>query len=129
MSIKQTILVVDDEPSVRDALTVELEASYDVLVACDGIDAIRIYEHNVERVAAIVTDLSMPRLNGQLVAEWVHHIRPHLPVVIMSGSIRNTELEDLLRNPTVSFLSKPFEPSELALLLSYVLEKRRDQAA
>ncbi|HEY0404173.1 MAG TPA: response regulator [Pyrinomonadaceae bacterium] len=129
MSIKQTILVVDDEQSVRDALTLELEASYDVLVACDGIDAIRIYDRNVERVAAIVTDLNMPRLSGQLVAEWVHHIRPHLPVVIMSGSICNTELEDLLQSPTVSFLSKPFEPLELELLLSLVLEKRQDQAA
>jgi CheY-like chemotaxis protein len=129
MPIKQTILVVDDDPSVRDALALELEASYDVLVARDGIDAVRIYEHNIERVAAIVTDLNMPRLNGQLVTEWVHHIRPQLPVVIMSGSIRNRELEDLLQSPAVSFLSKPFEPSELESLLSYVLERRRDEAA
>lgn len=129
MSIKQTILVVDDEPSVRDALALELQATYDVLVASDGLDAIRIYEHNLERVAAIVTDLNMPRLSGQLVTEWVHHIRPQLPVVIISGGIRNTELEDLLQSPAVSFLSKPFEPSELESLLNYVLECRRDEAA
>lgn len=127
MSIKQTILVVDDEPSIRDALAIELEASYDVLVACDGLDAICVYEQHVERIAAIVTDFDMPRLNGRLVTEWVHHINPQLPIVIMSGG--NTDLEDVLQNPTVSFLSKPFEPSELESLLSGVLEGRQDEAA
>jgi hypothetical protein len=64
MSIKQTILVADDEPIIRDILAIELKSSYDVLEACDGLDAICIYERNAERIAAIVTDLDMPRLSG-----------------------------------------------------------------
>lgn len=129
MYSKPTILVVDDEPSIRDALATELAANYEVLEACDGLDAVCIYEHNVGRIVAIITDLNMPRLNGQLVAEWVHHIRPHLPVIIMSTSIQQTDLEDLLQSPAVSFLSKPFELAEIQSLLNDVLDGRRVAAA
>ena len=101
----------------------ELEASYEVLVAKDGIDAICIYERNVQRVRAIITDLQMPRLNGGLVAEWVHHINPRLPVIIMSGSLGSRELQELLQNPTVTFLPKPFNTGQLETLLDVALER------
>ena len=129
MSDKQTILVVDDDAPMREMLTEQLEASYDVLVARDGLDAICIYERNAERVAAIVTDLHMPRLNGHLVTEWVHHIRPQLPVIIMSGGVRNTALEDLGHNSFVTFLAKPFDLTQLEALLDSALESRLNEAA
>jgi CheY-like chemotaxis protein len=129
MSLKKTILVADDEAAIREVLAIELEASYDVLVARDGLDAICLYERNVERVAAIVTDLDMPRLNGGLVTEWIHHISPQLPIIVISGQIRNVDLEDILQNPFVCFLAKPFEPSELEALLDRALRSRRDEAA
>lgn len=129
MHNKQTILLADDDASIRNMLAEELASSYDVLVAKDGIDAICIYEQNVARVQAIVTDLKMPRLNGQLVAEWVHHINPRLPVIIMSGSIRNTDLEELLQNPLVMFLAKPFNARQLETLLDIALRSRLNEAA
>ena len=129
MSIKRTILIADDDETIRNMLATELATSYDVLVAKDGLDAICIYERYVERVAAIVTDLNMPRLNGQLVTEWVHHICPQLPVILMSGSITNIELEDLLQSPAVIFLAKPFELPQLSALLSNALERRWNEAA
>jgi len=129
MSSKQTILVVDDDAPMREMLTEQLETNYDVLVARDGLDAICIYERNAERVVAIVTDLNMPRLNGHLVAEWVHHISPQLPIILMSGGVRNTELEDLLHNSLVTFLAKPFDLTQLEALLDSALESRLNEAA
>jgi CheY-like chemotaxis protein len=129
MSIRQTILIVDDDAVIRDVLTMALEASYDVLEAKDGLDAVCVYERHVGDVAAIVTDLDMPRLDGRLVTEWVHHISPQLPVIIMSGSLRNVELEELLQSPSVCFLPKPFEPPQLEALLSNALGKSLDEAA
>jgi DNA-binding NtrC family response regulator len=123
MHHKQTVLIADDDLSIRNMLADELEASYEVLVAKDGIDAICIYERNVQRVRAIITGLQMPRLNGELVAEWVHHINPRLPVIIMSGSLRNRELQELLKNPTITFLAKPFNPRQLEALLDVALER------
>ena len=47
-----------------------------MLIAADGVAAAYLYERNVEKVEAVVTDLEMPRLNGQSPAEWVHYIKP-----------------------------------------------------
>ena len=129
MSIRQTILVADDEPSIRGWLIEQLEDSYDVLAAEDGVEAVYLYERNIEHVAAIVTDLEMPRLNGKLLIEWVHHIRPRLPIIMMSGSISNIELEEVLQSPAVSFLTKPFNLSQLEAQLHRALEGRLDEAA
>jgi len=129
MSIKQTILIVDDDEVVRDVLTMALEESYDVLKARDGLDAVYVYAEHFERVVAIITDVEMPRLNGLLLTEWVHHINPQLPVIIMTGGLRTIELNELLKNPTVSFLGKPFEPSQLETLLNHALGKRIYEAA
>lgn len=129
MSSKQTILVAEDEALVREMLAMQLAPSYDVLVARDGLDAICIYERHAERVAAIITDLNMPRLNGRLVAEWVHHIRPQLPVIIMSGGVKQTDLEDLLHNSFITFLAKPFDLTQLETLLDTALAGRLNEAA
>jgi len=59
----------------------------------------------------------MPRLNGQSLAAWVHHIRPRLPIIIMSGSFEKLGMMNLPRQPVTSFLGKPFEVSQLVAML------------
>ncbi len=117
---KRTILIVDDDPMVLNMLAMSLDQSYEVLAAADGVEAAYIYERHLERITALVTDLDLPRLDGQSLAEWVHHINPRLPVIIMSGSIRNRDSEDW--RGRISFLEKPFEPSQLEALLREALE-------
>lgn len=121
MPYKQTILVVDDDPVILEMLTQVLEDTYEVLVAPDGVIAAYLYERNVKEVAALVTDLEMPRLNGQSLTEWVHHIRPQLPIIIMSGGLRNMPAPDFIQRPMISFLGKPFEPAQLEAVLHNVL--------
>jgi len=121
MSGKKTILIVDDDPTILNMLAATLETSYDVLKAADGVAAAYLYEDNIETVVAIVTDLDMPRLNGQSLAEWVHHLRPRLPVIIISGRIRTRQSEDFSRSPMTRFLGKPFEPGRLEALLGDAL--------
>ncbi len=129
MPRKKTILVVDDDPTVLNMLASVLEDSYRVLIAADGVAAAYLYERNVEQVAALVTDLEMPRLNGQSLAEWVHHIRPKLPVIIMGGTLWTRTLQDLLQRPMISFLGKPFEPAQLEALLQNALKPMRKPVA
>lgn len=123
MSSKKTILVVEDDAIILDMLAMQLEGNYDVLVARDGLDAASVYESNVERVVAIVTDWDMPRLDGGSLAEWVHHISPRLPIIIMSGNIRSEEDQDFTSSPMTNFLVKPFEPSQLEALLNEFLDR------
>src|SRR6266567_4830007 len=108
ISKKKTILLVDDDATVITALAPQLEESYEVLVARDGLAAAHAYERNVDRIVAMVTDLHMPRLDGRVLAEWVRHIQPRLPVIIISGGIRDREFGEFLRCSSISFLGKPF---------------------
>ena len=121
-SARKTILIVDDDPTIRAMLATKLDESYDVLMASDGVDAAHVYERNLENIAAILTELHMPRLDGQSLAEWVHHISPHLPIIIMSGSTRREDMADFSRRPQTSFLGKPFESSQLKALLRDALQ-------
>jgi DNA-binding NtrC family response regulator len=121
---KQTILLVDDEVGEREMLSKALGKSYSVLVAKDGIEAVCLYERNVERVAAVITDLDMPRLNGLAVAEWLHHIRPKLPVIIMSEDPDQMDGEPPMDE--VYSLYKPFEVRQVEVLLSSLITTRKN---
>jgi len=116
MSDKQTILVVDQQRTIRNILARELKPSYDVLFAEDGVQAIRLYELHAKEIASLVIDVRLPRLNGRAVTEWVHHIFPDLPVIIMSRAI-DTEVQEMLGSPAVTFLRKPFHLTELKKVL------------
>jgi DNA-binding NtrC family response regulator len=118
---KKTILVVDNDATALRILAETLQENYEVLIASDGVNAAYVYERNVDRIAALVTDLNMPRLDGAALSEWVHHIRPELPIIIMSGSLRRHLSDKFKREPATSFVGKPFEPVRLEAVLRDVL--------
>ena len=79
------VLVVDDEVMIRDVLAGQLaDAGYDVLTAPDGAAAIGLIEKG-ETVDVLVTDLSMPGMNGLAVIRAVQERRPGLPAILLTG--------------------------------------------
>ncbi len=79
------VLVVDDEAMVRDVLSKQLEdAGYDVLVAADGDRALALIAAE-EAVDVLVTDLSMPGMNGLAVIRAAQERRPGLPAILLTG--------------------------------------------
>ena len=106
---RRTILVVDDDPLIRDAVRELLsDNGYDVVVAEDGLDAL-------ERLASmpppslILLDLRMPRMDGwQFLAERPSGTSSRVPVVLLSGM---TFIRDA--PGVVDFLAKPIRPDKL----------------
>lgn len=85
----QTILVADDEPVVRAVVgTVLQEAGYAVLLADDAETAIALYEQHQARVALLLTDVRMPKMNGLELADRILEREPRTRVLFMSGSDR-----------------------------------------
>ena len=121
--VKKTILVVDNDATALRILAETLQENYEVLIASDGVNAAYVYERNVDRIAALVTDLNMPRLDGGALSEWVHHIRPGLPIIIMSGNLRKHVSEKLKGMSATRFVGKPFEPVRLEAVLRDVLQR------
>jgi CheY-like chemotaxis protein len=114
-----TVLVVDDEPSVRRVVTRMLEhAGYRALAARSGREGLALLEAQRGEIAALVLDLTMPDLRGEEVLASLREREPALPVVLMSGYARQ-ELESLSAGTTrLGLLHKPFREAELLAALA-----------
>lgn len=117
----ELIMVVDDEPTLRNAVVRMLtRLGYRSIAAEDGEDAIARLVLGGDQVAVVLTDLRMPRMPGDVLSEHVHRMRPDLPVLFMSGQADDATVRDTrLANHTV--LAKPFSLDELAQALHRAL--------
>ena len=111
----ETILVVEDEPIVRDAVRQLLEGQgYRVLVAEDGLSAIVAWERQPREVALLLTDLVMPGgMSGRELAAQLRTGRPDMQVVFMTGYSADISAGALASAGRHRLLQKPFTPESL----------------
>src|SRR5215470_2886863 len=82
----ETTLLVDDEDTVRKFVSRILRTEgRRVLEACDGEEALRLAREYSSEISLIITDISMPRLNGVALANAVSEFSPATPIILMSG--------------------------------------------
>lgn len=106
---RDVVLIVDDEPVIRQVLRKTLEiADYAVLEAADGIEAIAVLETDRHRVSAVLTDITMPRMDGLALVELMHHTHPTIPVVLASGKHTHGSLPPPIAGRISGFLDKPY---------------------
>lgn len=117
-----TILLAEDEDSVRRYLTMILEdCGFTVLTATDGEEALGIYREAGDLVDALVTDVVMPRLDGPHLAERLLADTPSLPVIFMSGYSAEESWKQLAEAPNRAFIGKPVAPDTLLETLAGIL--------
>jgi len=116
------LLLADDEEHVREVVRETLAGpNADVLEACDGQEAVDLFEQRPGEFAAAVLDMTMPRLSGSEALDRLRQMRPDLPVVLTSG-YSDIAGADIAGGGTRSvFLAKPFRPSELLDALYNIL--------
>ncbi len=110
------ILIVDDEADVRETLSEMIESlDYQVMVAENGVEALNTTK--TEKVDLIITDLSMPRMNGLELIVKSKGIHPNIPIAVISafGNVENTTYA--LTRGAFSFIAKPFKMSEIKELI------------
>jgi PAS domain S-box-containing protein len=121
----ETILLVEDEPSVRRLARLALEGrGYKVLGAEDGLTALSLAERHRGPIDLLITDLVMPGMSGRELADLLHGHRPGLRVIFMSGYVEHAELRTALVRGGGAFLQKPFSMVDLAAKVREVLEER-----
>ncbi|MBX3187175.1 MAG: PAS domain S-box protein [Labilithrix sp.] len=119
----ESILVVEDEPSVRAiAVTTLTEHGFRVLQAASGADALRLLEIDAG-VDLVLTDVVMPDLGGAELGRILRDRHPALPVLYMSGYPDGAELRGG-DGAALPFLEKPFVPSTLLRRIRDVLDAR-----
>jgi PAS domain S-box-containing protein len=108
-----TILVVDDEAPLRQAIAFVLkQRGYVVVEAADGYQAVEKLRDSSE-VAAVVLDVMMPRLDGVATLKALRELRPDLRVIATSGVRHDTRIEALRKLGVTQFLLKPYRNHEL----------------
>jgi DNA-binding NtrC family response regulator len=118
------VLIVDDSQSVLDvSKTILAMNGFEIMTAADGQKAWQIVERCAGVIGLVLTDLTMPRMDGIELAERIHAYYPELPVVLMSG-FTTREMGSPSTEPTL-FLPKPFTTQTLLQAVREGLERRR----
>jgi len=119
----EAILVVEDDPQVRQVTVRSLEAAgYRVLVASQGEEALALAAAETGSLDLLITDVIMPGSDGPAVAEGLRHRLPDLRVLYVSGYPQDLIAQRGVVAPGVEFLQKPFTPSSLLERVREVLD-------
>jgi CheY-like chemotaxis protein len=120
----ETLLIVEDEPSVRRlACRVLSTQGYEVLSAANGQEALRVArEHKGPPIRLVVTDVVMPLMGGEAVAECLKTTLPNLAVLFTSGYTDDAISRHGVLEPGVEFLPKPYTAASLARKVRALLD-------
>jgi PAS domain S-box-containing protein len=122
-----TVMVVDDEETVREATRAMLESQgFDVIEARDGVEAVEIVRAHPESIRAVLLDMTMPRLDGEKTFFALRGMNPNAPVILMSGYDEQEVTRRLTGRGLAGFLHKPFRTSDLIDKLREVLGRAEE---
>ncbi len=120
----EKILIVDDERSMRDVLSIMLKrAGYAVTIATDAEEAIG--EINKEIFDLVITDLKMPKGSGLDVLKAVKASSPETMVLVVTAFASTESAVEAMKQGAYDFLTKPFQVDEVQMIVKNALEKRR----
>lgn len=118
-----TLLLAEDEDSVRRYLTLTLEdAGFTVLTATNGAEALAIYRDAGDVVDGIITDVVMPVMEGPELARAVLADTPDLPILFLSGYSAEDSWHSLAEGPHRALLPKPVQAARLFDVLASLLD-------
>jgi len=122
----ETLLVVEDEPSVRHLARRVLEAQgYTVLSAPNGQDALHTArDHKESPIRLVVTDVIMPLMGGKVMAEWLKTTNPDLKILFTSGYTDDAITHHGVMEAGMQFLPKPYTPATLVRKVREMLDKK-----
>ena len=117
-----TLLVVDDEPYILDALAEILhDLGYRVIPANSGHQAIALFEREMDQIDAVLLDMIMPDLGGRQVLARLRKIRPGVKVLLSSGYSLNGLGRNSDEETGDGFIQKPYKIEQLAAVLDALL--------
>ena len=114
--MSQTILVVDDSPTVVKFVSFSLKnRGFKVVTACDGMDAVEKLSNLPDDIDLVITDLNMPNLDGYGLIETIRQNEKYqaTPIIILSSENGEQDRVRGMEAGATSYLVKPFKPTRL----------------
>ncbi len=117
-----TILVVDDELTVRTSTTAMLIAmGYQVRTALNGQEAVDCYRERGHEIDLVIIDMTMPEMSGRECFAALREIDPNVRAILSSGYLKDERIQSMLDEGMHGFIQKPYLLSELSEAVSRVL--------
>ena len=106
----ETILMVDDEPSVLEMVSSLLnDANYRVITASNAKQALELYEEHRDQIRLVLLDLIMPEMGGMRCLEALRNMDPNVKVLIATGYTKRGMTQELKEAGARDFILKPFD--------------------
>ncbi len=122
------VLLVEDNEAVRKLANKILSTSgYEVMEACDGVEALKVSRNFSGAIDILITDVIMPRINGHALANQLRFARPELKVLFMSGYTDRRIIQSGMPESGGNFLQKPFTPEMLSNKVRALLDRPADE--
>lgn len=123
LPVHETILLVEDDPQVRDlAKTILTNRGYSVLCADNVVGVMALCEQHSGPIHLLLTDMVMPGINGRVLADQIRARKPKINVLYMSGYTPDAIVHHGVLEPGIQFLQKPFTPSMLTKKVREILD-------
>jgi CheY-like chemotaxis protein len=120
----ETVLVVDDEASVLTITSETLQTfGYRVLTATDGAEAVAIYAEHKNEIAVVLTDMSMPIMDGPASIRALMRINPAIKIVATSGFSEDSRVAKVYGTGVKHFLTKPYTAGTLLKVMRTILDE------
>jgi PAS domain S-box-containing protein len=110
----ELILVVDDEPNILGVTKMILERNnYHVLSANDGPEALAIFAQQMHSIRLVLTDLSMPYMDGAVLVRALRQMKSHVPIIATTGQGEEARASEMHALHVASLLRKPYDTGQL----------------
>ena len=128
-STKGKILVIDDEPDVREVLRIHLEsANFNVIEAGNGEEGLALMKTgaNLVQVGLIICDIRMPKVNGIEAIDYLKENAPSIPIMVVTGYPDSELAVSLLKKGVKDYLVKPVEKETLLEKVKEILSSEQE---
>jgi CheY-like chemotaxis protein len=120
---KERILLVDDEIElVESGKRVLKWMGYQVKGATDPIEALEMIRNQPHQFDLIISDFSMPQMNGIQMSEEIKRINPGIPIILLSGYNSDVAKKQIKSSGVNGFITKPISKNQLAIVIRKVLD-------
>ena len=119
---RSTILIVDDEESLRESMRMLLSDNYDLVFAVNGRDAIDSVKRKVPDL--MLLDVRLPEIDGLEVLRTVKNMEPDLDVVMVTAMNTVQYAVDAIKAGAYDYITKPFDIEAISTLIEKILEKK-----
>src|SRR5580692_7624727 len=120
---KERILIIDDDPDIRDVLDLSLSEHYTIIAAVNGKEGLEMVK--TKNPDLIITDYNMPVMNGPEFCRQLRHdiLLRHLPVIMLTGKGEVKDMVAGIESGADDYLVKPFEPETLPARIRMILKR------